>query len=268
MHSNGRSSARGGPRGTAPAQTGSPDGTSRPGTPWSRRGPPRTPRAGPEAPKPGLGSSGRRQGPPGAARDHLWSSLPGLRAPPPGDHLRGPPGAPRRSVGPREPTVKHPSAAALGLRPASQAPRGPGDLLDLESFRPGWAPGTWPTAGPREPTFKHPSAAALGLRPAPQAPRRPGGFLDLNFFSPRPRDLGMSGTLKKSRPGHAEDRAPPPGTLRAPLPGPSLRARPLRGRPACPWALPHFEKRFSLTSGTPGGHVPAPASRTKGWIEG
>ena len=178
-----------------------------------------------QAPKTG---PGELQGPPGTTRDHHRRSLAGLRALPPGDHLHGPPGTTRHHqgppgtttggpcppsehrrpgttsrdhpgppgapLGPEYPPLSTPPAGAIGLRPAPQAPRGPGDNLDLETFLPGWAPGTRPTAGPRSPTFKHPSAGALGLRPAPQAPRGPGGFLDLETFSQRPRDLGMFGT--------------------------------------------------------------------------
>ena len=98
------------------------------------QGPPRTPSAGPRPPKPGLCTALAGQGAPGTTRDHHRRSMAGLRAPPPGDHLQGPPGATRRSVGPRVPTFKHPWAGALGLRPAPQAPRGPGDTLDLETF--------------------------------------------------------------------------------------------------------------------------------------
>ena len=75
MHSNGRSSARGGPRGTGPAPGGSSEGPSRRGTPWSRRGPPRTPRE-PQGP-PGDHLNGHisaQGGPRGTGPAPQWSS--------------------------------------------------------------------------------------------------------------------------------------------------------------------------------------------------
>ena len=131
-----------GPPGTSRDHQGAPAGVlggprpasehRRPGTTsGDPRGPPE-PAPGPENRAWGPpGTSRDLQGPPGTTTGAPWRASEHRR---PGTTSRDPPGATRRSVGPRVPTFKHPSAGAIGLRPAPQAPQGPGDILDLETF--------------------------------------------------------------------------------------------------------------------------------------